>query len=212
MTRWRASGRHSSSQSTTARLSGLLPERANETTRKRPDGGRQLSGCVRMRPAGTADTGTPSAALQAGGDALGRVDRAARAREDDGRTRPSSELRPPPAVRAHAPRRSRATSAGCCAISRSVCAVAEAQLLLERSGEQRAERAAAGERREPLVDGRRDRSPRDRRGVRAGPRSIAFMSFSACPGGGWGLVRGSLRLDSFIQHRLQNESIGKLSQ
>ena len=76
--------RLSSSQSTTARLSGLLPERASDTTRKGPFGGRQVSGWVRMRPAGTAVTRHAERLLQARGDALPGVDRAARAGEDDG--------------------------------------------------------------------------------------------------------------------------------
>jgi hypothetical protein len=66
MKRWRACGRLSSSQSTTARLSGLFPERASDTTRKEPFGGRQVSGWVRIRPAGTAVTGTPRASCRHG--------------------------------------------------------------------------------------------------------------------------------------------------
>ena len=60
MKRCRACGRNSSTESTAARLSGLSPDRASETSRNGPEGGRQLWGCVRIRPAGTADTGSDS--------------------------------------------------------------------------------------------------------------------------------------------------------
>ncbi len=119
MKRWRACGRLSSSQSTTARLSGLSPERATETTRKGPRGGRHVSGCVRIVPPGTAEAGTPSSACS-----QGTAHSAAKCELPDPVTTIDSTPSTDAASTARSARILSTVSAhvtGCCAISRTVC-------------------------------------------------------------------------------------------